>query len=389
MRTGHPGAVSRMAESVTRHAQISWNGDCRCLVTGIDTLHLGLYVDWGNGWAALDRALSEAKEGAQYTKGVQCSLGIHETCLAFPAGKPNYKYHVQVDDAHFWIAAKGLSDWSPNVYAMPSCKSLWDDGAEAAAYKLCSVVARLGGKVQKVKVSRADLAADFELSEPLTLDLLRGCRVSRSNQTRHFEHGGKLESFYVGSGWSLVQARIYDKWLESIASGKKAWFQDVWREREWPNVWRVEFQLRRKILKQFHVETVEDLLAKIAGIWKYLTEEWLSFRYADDENVSRRSVHPWWERVQGCAEGFGEIIGVKREPGSGRDAGCRWYVSHIAGCLTAYAARKGMADWSEAAAALLDDLNRYYEGHDFRKGYILKRMALGLPMDETNGDGHE
>lgn len=64
-------------------------------------------------------------------------------------------------------------------------------------------------------------------------------------------------------------------------------------------VWRVEFQLRRQVLKEMGVSTVNELIHNIDGIWAYCTREWLTLRRSNGErNVSRWTIRRKWAVIQ-------------------------------------------------------------------------------------------
>jgi hypothetical protein len=50
-----PAAAPGMAESVTRHAQITGPTDWKYVVCGVDTLDLGIYVHWPKWKDLFDR----------------------------------------------------------------------------------------------------------------------------------------------------------------------------------------------------------------------------------------------------------------------------------------------------------------------------------------------
>lgn len=61
---------------------------------------------------------------------------------------------------------------------------------------------------------------------------------------------------------------------------------------------RVEFQLRRGVLKEFDVSTVEELLQRIDGMWAYCTQKWLTLCRPNGPNVSRWGLTRKWRGVQ-------------------------------------------------------------------------------------------
>jgi len=95
-----------MASSVTRHALIPLEEDTRFLLCGIDTLDLGIYVDWSHmNWASLMSHFHEAKLEAQSTDGYVSVTPSGRNFIVFPSGKrPNYTYHLQFAEYHLFIA---------------------------------------------------------------------------------------------------------------------------------------------------------------------------------------------------------------------------------------------------------------------------------------------
>lgn len=63
-------------------------------------------------------------------------------------------------------------------------------------------------------------------------------------------------------------------------------------------IWRIEFQIRRSILKEFELNTVEDLQLHENGLWVYLTSQWLLIKQPSGKNVSRWSLKRKWKIVQ-------------------------------------------------------------------------------------------
>jgi hypothetical protein len=96
-------------------------------------------------------------------------------------------------------------------------------------------------------------------------------------------------------------ARVYNKTLE-VKKSHKVWFFDLWKEHLWDEskpVWRVEFQIRRKCLKEFGVNSIEDFILKENNIWSYLTSKWLTLKIpASDKNKTRWPLDRRWIVIQ-------------------------------------------------------------------------------------------
>jgi hypothetical protein len=84
---------------------------------------------------------------------------------------------------------------------------------------------------------------------------------------------------------SVCSLRVYDKSLELKDNpAKRAFFHELWGVSldEKVSVTRVEFQLRKDILKELSSVKFEDLVQNLQGIWKYLTTKW--FRLCEKVN---------------------------------------------------------------------------------------------------------
>jgi hypothetical protein len=132
-----------MALSVTRHAQISQEGieggKYRALACGVDTLDLGLYVEWGDNWPALHEELTLTKAKAEQEKNVLWRTFGAADSVFHPTGKPpQYRYHFEVPLGHFYLGKSGEVGNTPNAYVSISARSLWANGVAGCYRELCS-----------------------------------------------------------------------------------------------------------------------------------------------------------------------------------------------------------------------------------------------------------
>lgn len=125
--------------------------------------------------------------------------------------------------------------------------------------------------------------------------------------------GRRLTGYEFGS--SQLMGRIYDKTFE-ITRSKKGWFRDIWGRYGWDGkttVVRVEFQFRRDVLKEFGVNTIDELQERLADMWRYCTDDWVTVRVIGvDSNPTRWAIREDWKVVQGAVESLGELYGVLR-----------------------------------------------------------------------------
>ena len=77
-------------------------------------------------------------------------------------------------------------------------------------------------------------------------------------------------------------ARIYNK-SEEIKTTGKEWFKTIWLDNGWEgkkDVWRIEFQLRRKALEELGIDNIEDIKDNEERLWNYLKTNWLKMNHA-------------------------------------------------------------------------------------------------------------
>jgi hypothetical protein len=343
----------------------------------VDTLDVGLSVAWDSFWPQVSDRLDREKQRAAGTAGLPSA---DRRYVMLPSGKPPaYRWHLQYPGFHLFLA-KGERPHgeTPNVFASLAAETLWRYGVKEAVRLVAAEVESIGGTVEAVKPSRCDLAADFHIPGGLTLEYVRARRCPSHTGSKHYMTGERLESFYQGSNGSPLICRIYDKGVEVLKEGTKLWFREVWKREIIEDIWRIEFQIRRPVLKELKIDTVEDLVANRAELWAYLTRRWFTLREPGPENATRREPSPLWQAVQESVGEAAEDGLVRCKPGD-CPADASWYVSHVAGCMVGYAARKGIDDASAAAGALATDVTNYWrvQGQGFDVEYARKRIAMG------------
>lgn len=134
-----------------------------------------------------------------------------------------------------------------------------------------------------IKVSEIHLAKDIQNYNFNILDFYRLKTLKRNKQifnqdTNIFYNGLKFTGFSIGKGDEML--RIYNKSHEIDKNKEKAFVQYLsWDVNpdydEDKTVWRIEFQLRRKKLKELYsswgiMENLKSLLSSISSIWDYL-----------------------------------------------------------------------------------------------------------------------
>ena len=375
---GTPGNSQGRGESVTPHAPNPPAGNFQFLSCGIDSLDLGLFVKWDAKWKKTCSDLEEMKEASKGTKGLLDTTDIGREFLHHPGGKPpNYRFQIQFPEYRLYIAISDeYQDHSPNVYVTILSSVLWHENLSAILDLLEFDLSHFGGIIEGIQPSRCDLCADFKLEAPPPFSFFESHRVSLTRKTRVYLGGDILETYYSGAASSPAQTRIYDKGKE-IQESNKQWFLPLWGLDDATNVWRVEFQLRRPFLHSYRIKSLDDLFQKIGDMWGHLTTEMFSLKIPDNDKAERRTVHPWWEAVQGCRERFGDMSGAKRTFTSDSVEPIQRSLAHIMGRMISIAAQKGIKERTKAIFHLSELIYNGMTEEKFDTEYKKKSIKLG------------
>jgi len=369
-----------MASSVTRHGVNPEPREWKVISCGIDTLDFGVYIDWQGDWDTMLALFDSRKASAFGTDGILIQDDGVRDHLFLPSGKPpSYRYHLQFPEYHLFIGiSREPKHDTPNVYVSFNSETLWSRGtAEAVKLLLCDLDS-MGGLFRGLKPSRCDICVDIYIPGGLRRDFLESFMVSRGRKTNAFMNGDVLETFYAGAKDAPIQIRIYNKGLEI---GKKATEQrwlDIWQVDDSTDIWRFEFEIKRAALREFQINSFPDLEKKIADLWRYLTEEWFSLRYPDNEKTERRGLHPLWLDVRGCSEQLGEQSGGTRHYSDTRIRSLAFNTSRIAGFAISRAALEDTYDQKELAKKISHDLLVNLNNRDFPGEVKKKQIKLSV-----------
>ncbi len=209
--------------------------------------------------------------------------------------------------------------------------------------------------------SRVDVFADEQGWEPRHDDFSRfRCRALRRRifelprQAHGFGH--RLSGFTFGKG--DLMARVYDKTLEMVVTGRR-WPELLWegRDPERP-VWRVEFQFRRPVLAALGLNGTADVIRHRQGLWDFGTR-WLTLRtHAADSNRARWPVAREWVQIA-AAEMGGSAVPLIRE--RVRDAEMLRLTQGLVGYATSVEAAEGGRGLGGALSARVPSVRPYLE----------------------------
>lgn len=332
------------------------------VAAGIDTLHLFTRAPVSAAWV---ERLAFAKEAAKEDDERPQTLVVGGLELQVkPFGTASGAFLLSSDLYVVKVAPEPKGDASPTVSVEIRALALWSrswkDAADVAIETMGALCSAQRPALD-VQVTRLDLCMDFQGWVPVPEDLDRFvCRVRKASRGRH--HGTKwlaaeeeveaeksralallarlqaaksnaeaaevlrelhredtdatastwgdqraFTGFSFGRG--IIAARLYDKTRE-LSVSRKGWFREVWRrsgkfDEEKP-VWRLEFQLRREALVDFHgvaggdaawhLGRWDEAAYRLERLWKYLSRNWL--RHGHRTAASRKVPSSQWVRVQ-------------------------------------------------------------------------------------------
>lgn len=369
----------RETYTATRLAVVSFvESEPRVLLTGVDTLDVGLYVEFTGRWRTIVERLSRLKRQAQTQKAVILGEG---RCLMLPGGKPNYPFHLQYPGYQLYLSRKATPDGdTPNVFVSLNSECLWQHGVDQAVNAVGAELAEIApSNVREQRISRCDLCADLLLPAGLTVDFINRHLVCRTHKQHAYTNGDRLETIYLGAAGSDVLLRVYDKSLEIESSGKR-WFLPLWGIAVNSCVWRFEFQLRRDFLRSVGVNSLDDLRQKAGELWRYLTEDWCSLRQLNDENASRRSLIPLWQTIQACAARFGPALSSLNRTPRPPSVDPRANLKSLASNFVGFAARNHLTSLDETLFAVGQALREEFQEREFLAECQRKAIQLGLDL---------
>lgn len=302
--------------NICSQTRITWEPK---LSTGLDTLKMTFWFDFSNSnlFDALISAKNKAQEEDKDSEPV--NLGGHEFNV-MRTGVQMFQFRLIRGDIRILFSPRKHTSNIPNCRLEIGSLSSWTPGYNEVYKNFVKMMELLGGVLCKEKVSEPHLTVDLIGVDIKDTPVAQQEHwVTRAHTfSAHCKHK-KLTGVSIGSGDLML--RIYDKVEElKISRHKIDTFLDLWgiEDLEAAPVTRIEFQLRRSILKEFKIagkahpiNTLEDLNECLSSVWSYLINEWarLSDKPVDrDHNhQSRAQNHEIWQLLHDADFSGGQI----------------------------------------------------------------------------------
>ncbi|MDP3984227.1 MAG: hypothetical protein Q8Q52_04375 [Acidimicrobiia bacterium] len=324
------------------------------MASGVDALYLSAWAELPD---ELLGRLERSKARAQAVReAVRFSFGDIDFALA-PYGVQKYEYWLSHEYGALGVSSKKSI---PPLRWQPRSELLHGIGVESALDALGTVTEAEVG-LFRFTVSRLDLYSDWQGWDVGLLDETRFVR--RARHVAVDLDGDAWTGFTFGRRRSgTIGGRIYDKTAE-IAAGKgnPMWFE-IWKERYVPDssVIRVEFEFHRQALfKEFGLDTPEEVLANLGGLWGHATESWLTHRdLTGDFTRSRLPISGPWASIQ--QPSFREnAIGLDRATRGKGQAELENILPVLRGCFTSASAQWGVDGMVEGLGKFAEYLHAW------------------------------
>lgn len=305
------------------------------LAKNIDKLKISFWVKWED--ESFLEELEKIKLSIQNTNDLaekpyhcpgQFDWNVHRT------GTKNYTYRLTAGDITFLLNTRNCEDKRPNMGLDIGSESCWSPGFKEIFTRFTQWISLLSGIIVKHQISEVHLAADL-IGTPIgSLDITdKNYWITRSTSFTTFETFRHLSGITIGKGKTMM--RIYDKILElSVKQSitKQLTFSEFWDVQNYNDkpVTRIEFQLRRDILKNIKIstdsengiDTYEDLCDSLNSIWNYCTCHWA--RHCSEKvdyvhnHQARAENSEFWDCISGI-KWEGSTIRSRQKPRPKKD----------------------------------------------------------------------
>ncbi|WP_026603433.1 replication initiation factor domain-containing protein [Methylomonas sp. 11b] len=260
------------------------------LLAGLDTVECAYFLAPGPACSLDFERLTLEKETLRQKKSRDpklINLGDIEFMLQPYGSSSGYPFVISNQD--FTIAFGEYN--TPAFFVKFRSFALWHQSASALHQSFLNWAQSLGFfQLRPESLSRVDFTFDYALSE---INFDENHFVSQSKKDNRFRKDQQIQTLQFGKG--DVVLRVYDKRAEIEEQSHKTWFQDLWNT-ESEKVWRIEWQVRKEILKRFSIRSFKDLQDGTGDILRYLANEHDSLKMpTTDSNRARWPLHPLWQ----------------------------------------------------------------------------------------------
>ncbi len=264
------------------------DAEFRLLMSGLDAIRASYYLRPSFEGVFRFEPLMIAKERLRANKsrkGELVQIGKDSFLLQGYGSKSGYP--LVMDHADFTVECGEFNN--PSFFVTYRSKALWQKGALSLHTAFLDWAAAVNLIVVRPEtLARTDFAFDYYVVPP-QFDSDRV--VSLSVKDAQYRGERKVQTIQYGKGDLVL--RIYNKVVEIEEQSDKVWLFQLWGMSE--DVWRIEWQVRKDLLRRFSIRTFDDLFSGYGDLLRYLATEHDSLRIPNgDSNRSRWPLDPLW-----------------------------------------------------------------------------------------------
>lgn len=264
----------------------------RLLLHGPDTVQCCYYLA-PRGDDVLDFVAIQAERDRLRAAGTNDAapimLGSREFLLS-PRGSSS-GYPIVINDGDYRIEFGRHNN--PPFFVTFRSAALWRSSMQELHENFLDWARSVGYQpVKPESMTRVDYCFDYSLD---IVDFDEDCFVTLSSKDAQHRENGRIQTLSFGKGGVVL--RVYDKVAEIEQQSGKVWFYYLWAQDK--NVWRIEWQARKEVLRRFGIRTFADLHGRYKPLLEYLANEHDTLRVRnEDTNRSRWPLHPLWRDLQ-------------------------------------------------------------------------------------------
>jgi len=366
------------------------------LRNGVDSLYLSYQ---GELHQEMEERLKDYKHDAQSRLPMEKAKAvwvIGEHCFEIKDKGTGYYPYILENNAYRIQFSSAKAKQLPLAYVQLRSDWLTHKGIIYCKAELENIIGTFGFIEDSENVSRSDLFVDFVAEVDLEqIQLAQWVTRSKRHGTFHVDKVFTGYTFGLGGD---ISARLYDK-TEEIKKSGKIYLYDLWRDKGWKEdqrVYRLEFELKNRVLTEHDAKTIDKLLYRAGGLWRYCLLNWLKLTIPNvaDDTQSRWPLHPLWVELadiewQGSFDGVSIPARTTRIPPDSN-----LFEAGLSG-LTSYMAIHQIDDYEEAIPKFIFDAAHYHNekshftGVDFHT-YMEEKAALkGRRYNVVNQKLHE
>lgn len=335
-------------------------GIVNILRNGIDSLYLSYQGEINTDIEDQLRDLKEKGQSPDPREQSQAVYVVGEHLFEVQDKGSGFYPYVLVNNAYRIQLSSSKAQKIPLAYVQLKSDWLASKGVIYCKEELETIIGHLGFIEASENVSRCDLFVDFVCETDIeTIQLAQW--ITRAKRFSKYHMGKVFTGYTFGLGGD-ISARLYNK-TEEIKESGKFHLKDLWKQQGWEEgqtVYRLEFELKNRVLQEHEASTVDALLSRSGGVWRYCLLNWLKLTIPStvDSTQSRWPLHPLWDALSQI-EWFRSFEGTSMPVRSQRIPSDSYlYVSGLAG-ITSFMAVKGIYDFNVALEAYAKEA-RYY-----------------------------